>query len=102
MDALVQQLQEAVERIHEGRASFLEACHVKEGFNGEVVWEGIVHVFRLTGNADADIAYAWSSPIKGSSKRRFFAVLGVPPINSAQDAVKAVNRARIPESQKDS
>jgi hypothetical protein len=34
-------------------------------------------------------AYAWSSPIEGSDKRRFFAVLHVPPITSPLDAVRA-------------
>jgi transposase len=34
-------------------------------------------------------AYAWSSPIEGSTKRRFFAVLGIPPIVSPLDAVRA-------------
>jgi hypothetical protein len=34
-------------------------------------------------------AYAWSSPIAGSDKRRFYAVLHVPPVNSAADAMRA-------------
>lgn len=34
-------------------------------------------------------AYAWSSPIEGSERRKFYAVLEVPPITSAQDAVRA-------------
>ena len=53
------------------------------------LWEGTVHVFDLTGHPTANRAYAWSSPIEGSDKRRFFAVLQVPPIKSARDAVKA-------------
>jgi hypothetical protein len=34
-------------------------------------------------------AYAWSSPIEGSDKRRFFAVLQMDAIKSPQDAVRA-------------
>ena len=34
-------------------------------------------------------AYAWSSPIEGSDKRRFFAVLHVPPITLPVEAVRA-------------
>ena len=34
-------------------------------------------------------AYAWSSPIEGSTKRRFFAVLHQPPVDSPQVAVRA-------------
>ena len=45
-------------------------------------------------------AYAWSAPVEGSEKRKFYAVLHLGPIRSAQDAVKAAivaderNRAR--------
>jgi hypothetical protein len=45
---------------------------------GATVWEGVVHVFDLEGHPKATRAYAWSSPIEGSTKRRFFAVLGIP------------------------
>jgi hypothetical protein len=34
-------------------------------------------------------AYAWSSPIEGSDKRRFFAVLHLPPVTSPVEAVRA-------------
>jgi hypothetical protein len=37
----------------------------------------------------ANRAYAWSSPIEGSDKRRFLAVLHVPPVTSPVDAVRA-------------
>jgi hypothetical protein len=37
----------------------------------------------------ASRAYAWSSPIEGSDKRRFFAVLHQGPIKSPADAVRA-------------
>lgn len=56
---------------------------------GATVWEGVVHVFDLEGHPKATRAYAWSSPIEGSTKRRFFAVLGIPPIMSPLDAVRA-------------
>ena len=47
-----------------------------------MVWEGVVHVFDLVGHPTATRAYAWSSPIEGSTKRRFFAVLHTTRINS--------------------
>ena len=53
------------------------------------IWEGVVHVFDLAGHPKATRAYAWSSPIEGSTKRRFFAVLHSPPIVSPLDAVRA-------------
>jgi hypothetical protein len=39
--------------------------------------------------AKAKRAYACSSPIEGSDKRRFFGVLHLPPITSPADAVRA-------------
>jgi hypothetical protein len=60
---------------------------VREAFEGQLVWEGVVHVFELKGHPTATRAYAWSSPIEGSTKRRFYAVLHVPPISSPADAV---------------
>lgn len=58
-------------------------------FEGSLVWEGDVYLFDLTDQPTAKLAYAWSSPIKGSKKRKFYAVLHAPPVKSAQDAVKA-------------
>ena len=83
------QLKEAIEAQHGGTATFVQAGLVKETFKGSTVWEGVVHVFDLEGNPKAARAYAWSSPIEGSTKRRFFAVLGIPPVNSPVDAVRA-------------
>jgi len=34
-------------------------------------------------------AYAWSSPIEGTTKRRFFAVLHIGSITSPVEAVRA-------------
>ena len=62
---------------------------VSEAFLGAAVWDGVVHVFDLSGHPTATRAYAWSSPIEGSTKRRFYAVLHVPPISSPADAVRA-------------
>lgn len=61
----------------------------KETFEGKLVWEGVVHLFDLKGNPKATRAYAWSSLIEGSSKRRFFAVLHTNKINSPVAAVRA-------------
>jgi hypothetical protein len=49
----------------------------------------LVHVFDLTGHPTATRAYAWSSPIEGSTTRRFFAALHQPPVDSPQAAVRA-------------
>jgi hypothetical protein len=83
------QLKEAVESQHGCMATLAQSVPVKEIFDGKTVWEGVVHVFDLTSHPKAKRAYAWSSPIEGSDKRRFFAVLHLPPITSPVDAVRA-------------
>ena len=83
------QLKRAVETQHGGTATLAQSVPVLETFQGQTVWEGVVHVFDLAGHPKATRAYAWSSPIEGSTKRRFFAVLHIGPIKSPLDAVRA-------------
>jgi hypothetical protein len=82
-------IRQAVEAQHGGSATHVESVPVKETFQGQTVWEGVVEVFDLEGNAKSTRAYAWSSPIDGSDKRRIFAVLHLGGIRSPQDAVRA-------------
>ena len=83
------QLKEAIERMHGGTATLAQSVPVRETFDGKPVWEGVVYVFALVGHAAATCAYAWSSPIERSTKRRFFAVLHTERINSPLEAVRA-------------
>jgi hypothetical protein len=83
------QIKEAVENMHGGTATLAQSVPVRETFEGKTVWEGVVHVFDLAGHPTATRAYAWSSPIEGSAKRRFFAVLHTARINSPLEAVRA-------------
>lgn len=87
--ASIESLKAAVEGMHGGRATFVQAVPVREEFEGQPVWEGVVHVFDLEGHEKASRAYAWSSPIDESDKRRLFAVAQIPPIITPQDAVRA-------------
>lgn len=83
------QLKQAIESQHGGIATLVQAVPVTEMHEGRAVWEGVVHVFDLVGHPKATRAYAWSSPIEGSTKRRFFAVLHIPPITGPVEAVRA-------------
>jgi hypothetical protein len=61
---------------------------VVEKHKEKTVWDGEVQVFAVTGHAKATRAYAWSHEgLPG--KRRFHVVLGLPPVDSAQMAVRA-------------
>jgi hypothetical protein len=84
-----EQLKQAIEGQHGGTATLAQSAPVREVHDGKTVWEGVVHVFDLAGHPKASRAYAWSSPIEGSTKRRFFAVLHMGAIDSPQAAVRA-------------
>jgi hypothetical protein len=83
------QLKLVVESQHGGRATLAQSEYIKEIYKGVTVWEGVVRIFDLTEHPTATRAYAWSSPIEGSEKRRFFAVLHQGAIKSPLDAVRA-------------
>jgi hypothetical protein len=82
------QLKQAIERMHGGKATLAQSVPVSETFDGKPVWQGLVHVFDLEHCPAATRAYAWSSPIEGSTKRRFFAVLHTTAIDSPVAAVR--------------
>jgi hypothetical protein len=86
--ASIESLKSAVEGMHGGAATFVQAVPVREEFEGALVWEGVVHVFDLAGNDKATRAYAWSSPIDGTDRRRFWVALHIPPVASPLDAVR--------------
>jgi hypothetical protein len=92
------QLRKAVETMHGGTATLLQSVPVSETFQGDRTWDGVVHVFKLTGHPKATRAYAWSAPIEAGNKRGFVAILDIPPIMSPVDAVRA---AIVQESRAD-
>jgi len=82
------QLKQAVESQHGGKATLVQSVPVDEKFQGEPVWRGTVHIFELKGHPSAKRAYAWPYELP-DGKRRFFAVLHSPPIMSPRHAVRA-------------
>lgn len=83
------ELKTAVENLHDCKASFIEDVIILEKFGNETVWSGTVSVFSIEDHPQATKAYAWSSPIEGSTKRRYYAVLHIPPVDSPEKAVRA-------------
>jgi hypothetical protein len=83
-----EELKRAVESQHGGTATFAQSVPVREAFQGATVWDGVVHVFDLSGHPNAKRAYAWSYE-RDDGKRRFFAVLHMGPINGPVEAVRA-------------
>jgi hypothetical protein len=82
-------LQTAVQHLHNCAAVWRETVPVHEVFRGETVWKGEVEVYDLTGHPKAKRAYAWSHlDGKNDERTRFVAVLEIPPVVSAETAVR--------------
>ena len=56
--------------------------------DGQVFWHGVVFVFDIVGHAQATRAFAWTY-VTDEGAERAVAVLGVPPIDTAQKAAEA-------------
>jgi hypothetical protein len=87
-EVAIEELQGAVERMHDCCARLREVVPVSEEFQGQPVWKGVVHVFDLEGHPTASLCYAWSTPVEGSERRRFYAVLHKPPVTTPANAVR--------------
>ncbi len=84
----VERLRRAIRDLHGLDATHVRSEDVREMFRGKVAWEGTVEVFSVTGHPRATTAYAWTFE-NDAGNREHVAVLGVSPVNSAQDAVRA-------------
>jgi hypothetical protein len=92
----VAQLQKAIRDLHSCDTTHVQSVPVYEACDGKVIWDGDVEVFLLKNHPRAKRAYAWNYR-DDFGKSRHIEVLGVPPVNSAADAVRA---AFVVESEK--
>lgn len=83
------ELKRSIRQIHGAEASHVESVPVKEVFQGQTAWEGMVEVFAIKGHAKARQCYAWGFRRDDDKGWEVTAVLAVPPITTPQIAVKA-------------
>jgi len=80
----------AIKVLHGAEATHSESVPVKEVFQGETVWDGVVEVFHLKGHPTANTAYGWlhdtGNPDQPAHR---VTVLHVPPVVSPITAVRA-------------
>lgn len=90
MEVSADQLQQAVESQHGGKAVLVFVEPVKEVWQGKTVWGGHGARVRPGGPSQGTRAYAWSHLVgDAGERRRFFAVLHLGGIRSPLDAVRA-------------
>jgi hypothetical protein len=86
MNATREELQRAIEKTVGGAVSHAETVSVIESFQGQVIWKGMVDVFKVN-NPPPEKAYGWI--VAAETAPDFVTVLGVHPINTPLDAVRA-------------
>lgn len=82
----IEELRAVIGKLHGCASRHLESAPVHEVFGGQTVWDGVVEVFDLTGHPKAKRCYAWS--YQDGKETRYVAVLELPPVESAQTAVR--------------
>lgn len=86
----IDELKDAIRRIHGVESTHLKSVPVKEIFQGKTVWEGIVEVFELHDHPKAPLAYAWTHRTDNPKKpKRHIAVLHFGKVTSPLLAVRA-------------
>ncbi len=86
----IEELRDAIHRLHGGKATHVESVPVKEVFRGQTVWDGIVEVFDLEGHPKAIKAYAWFHDTGEDGRPpKQVTVLHAPPALSPITAVRA-------------
>ena len=99
MEDYLEELRDAIRRLHGVESEFVETVPVVEEFEGRTMWDGEVSVFKVTGHSQTDTAYAWID--RQGDKKRYLAVLKIPPaVDSPQLAVRAAVFASIRAAQK--
>jgi hypothetical protein len=97
------ELKNVIRRLHGCEADHVRTMPVTETFQGQIVWQGEVEVFSLRGHPKAKTCYAWAHATGEDDKsKRYVAVLELPPVDSAQSAVRAaiINEAREQQKSK--
>ena len=89
MTDYLDELRDAIRRLHGVESSHIETVPVKEVFGGQTVWDGKVEVFELHGHPKANRVYAWAHDTDDPLQPRHVTVLHIPPVTSAVMAVKA-------------
>jgi hypothetical protein len=88
-------LRDVIHKLHGVKATHVESVPVKETWNGETIWDGVVEVFDLHDHPKTHRVYAWSHKTD-SDEDRHVTVLHIPPV---VDPITAVRAAIVQEFQ---
>ena len=92
MSERIAKFKDAIEVMHYCTARHVASEPVIDLFRGEVAWDGVVETFELDGHLKAKRCHAWSYDENGETQ--FVTVLEIPPVTSAETAVKVAIAAK--------
>ncbi len=98
----IEELKDAIRRLHDSESSHVATVPVKESHQGQTIWEGNVEVFDLHDHPDAPRVYAWAHETEDADRRRHVTVLHIPPAVSPETAVRAAIIQEYRERQQES
>jgi hypothetical protein len=86
-------LEEVIKKEHGCNSVHVRSEAVHEIFHGMTAWQGTVEVFDLIGHPKAKRAYVWRYQ-DDDNRTKTVTVLEIPPVDSAQTAVKVAIAAK--------
>ena len=90
----IESIQNAIKEVHGCDSQHVESVPVHEVFQGQTAWQGTVEVFDLIGHGKAKRLYAWQYQ-GGPEEIKTVTVLGIPPVDSPQTAVKVAIASKL-------
>jgi len=82
--------------MHQATAKHIETVAVRKVLQGRTIWEGDIEVFDLVDHPRAKRCFAWSHAVeKGNVDEQFVAMLEIPPVISAETAVRMTIAAEV-------
>jgi hypothetical protein len=92
----------AIAHMHGVAAHHIETVPIREIWQGEVAWDGDVEVFEVEHPSGASRCYGWGYPVDADTTRRqYICVLGIGPVDSPINAVRAAIRAHAEKEESD-
>jgi len=80
-------LKKVIRDLYRCDSMHVQSVHIHETIQEKAIWDADVEVFLLVNHSRAKRAYAWSYT-DDFGQLRDMTILGVPPINSAVEAVR--------------
>jgi hypothetical protein len=85
----IEKLQNVMFERYGCESSWIESLPVLDVFHGQIVWDGFVEVFGLSGHPKAKIAYAWMDQDGTDGTGAIIeTILELPPVDSPLSAVQ--------------